>query len=118
MDRSYYGCRHLGSTYSRRQAAMSCSSSTCVAPFHHTTGPSPCSAIEHFQNTSAANRMPSGTMVTHTNGIRRSLWLSLYLHTFRHLWGSGFVVIKLIRFDTYTDDFVSFDIHPFCDWSV
>lgn len=27
---------------------MSWSSSTCVAPFHHATGPSPCSAIEHL----------------------------------------------------------------------
>ena len=27
--------------------SISSSSSTSVAPFHHTTGPSPCSAIEH-----------------------------------------------------------------------
>jgi hypothetical protein len=36
--------------------SISWSSSTCVASFHHATGPSPCSAIEHLKNGKKKNK--------------------------------------------------------------
>jgi hypothetical protein len=80
----------LFATQEHQLSSISSSSSTCVAPFHHTTGPSPCSAIEHVididgrkknsQYSSKSTNYKSGC--THTNGIRRSLGFSLYLYTF------------------------------------
>jgi hypothetical protein len=70
------------------------------------------------KNSSAENHQNYATGCTHANGIWGSLGLSLYLHTFGYLRGTRFVVIKFVRFDPYTDNFVSLNIHPFCDWGI
>ena len=55
---------------------------------------------------------------THANGVRRSLGFPLYLYTFGQFRWTGFVIIKLIRLDPHTNNFVSLNIHPFRDWGI
>lgn len=76
------------------------------------------SCIERKIERQVSSKSTGHASGAHANGIWRSLRFSLYLYTLSQLWGTRFVIIKLVRLDPYTDNFVSLNIHPFCDWGV